>query len=137
MLRWYSLVPLFQRRCSVVQTALARRALRYQVLALRQTAGALVGGLVGVGMALAGMGVCALVGQGLVTQAMGVWSSGRSSTGARASLSPGAISSISSASASMCWRRTSCTSSAARLTGCYWATFSAQRRWVTTASPSA
>jgi O-antigen/teichoic acid export membrane protein len=41
VLRWYSLVPLFASM-SVVQTALARRALRYQVLALRQTAGALV-----------------------------------------------------------------------------------------------
>ena len=71
VLRWYSLVPLFASM-SVVQTALARRALRYRVLAVRQTAGALVGGLVGVGMALAGMGVFALVGQGLVTQAMGV-----------------------------------------------------------------
>ena len=71
VLRWYSLVPLFASM-SVVQTALARRALRYQVLALRQTAGALVGGLVGVGMALAGMGVFALVGQGLATQAMGI-----------------------------------------------------------------
>jgi O-antigen/teichoic acid export membrane protein len=71
VLRWYSLAPLFTSM-SVVQTALARRALRYQVLAVRQTAGALVGGLVGVGMALAGMGVFALVGQGLVTQAMGI-----------------------------------------------------------------
>ena len=71
LLRWYSLVPLFASM-SVVQTALTRRALRYRVLAVRQTAGALVGGLVGVGMALAGMGVFALVGQGLVTQAMGV-----------------------------------------------------------------
>jgi O-antigen/teichoic acid export membrane protein len=71
VLRWYSLVPLFESM-SVVQTALARRELRYKLLALRQTVGALIGGLVGVGMALAGMGVFALVGQGLVTQAMGV-----------------------------------------------------------------
>ena len=71
VLRWYSLAPLLASM-SVVQTALARRELRYRVLAVRQTAGALVGGLVGVGMAFAGMGVFALVGQGLVTQAMGV-----------------------------------------------------------------
>lgn len=71
VLRWYSLAPLFTSM-SVVQNALARRALRYRVLAVRQTAAALAGGLVGVGMAFAGMGVFALVGQGLVTQAIGI-----------------------------------------------------------------
>ena len=69
VLRWYSLAPLLASM-SVVQTALARRELRNRALALRQTAGSLVGGLVGVGMAFAGMGVFALVGQGLATQAV-------------------------------------------------------------------
>ena len=69
VLRWYSLAPLLASM-SVVQTALARRELRNRTLALRQTAGSLVGGLVGVGMAFAGMGVFALVGQGLATQAV-------------------------------------------------------------------
>jgi len=60
VLRWYSLAPLLASM-SVVQAALARRELRNRALALRQTAGSLVGGLVGVGMAFAGMGVFALV----------------------------------------------------------------------------
>ena len=108
VLGWYPLVPLFAAMY-VVQLALARRALRYRVLAVRQTAGALIGGLVGVGMAFAGMGVFALVGQGLVTQAMGVLVLWKIVDWRRASPSPGAISWISSVSASMCWRRISCT----------------------------
>ena len=71
VLRWYSLAPLLTS-ISIVQTGLARRELRFRDLALRQTLGALIGGAVGVAMALAGMGVWALVGQGLVTQAAGV-----------------------------------------------------------------
>lgn len=71
VLRWYSLAPLLAS-LSVVQVALARRELRFRELALRQTAGAVMGGVVGVAMAFAGMGVWALVGQGLVTQATGV-----------------------------------------------------------------
>jgi PST family polysaccharide transporter len=70
VLRWYSLAPFFTSVC-VVQIALARRELRFRALALRQTASAVVGGVVGVAMAFAGMGVWALVGQGLVTQAVG------------------------------------------------------------------
>jgi O-antigen/teichoic acid export membrane protein len=71
VLQWYSLAP-FLTSISVVQVGLARRELRFRVLALRQTASALVGGAVGIAMAFAGMGVWALVGQGLVTQAVGV-----------------------------------------------------------------
>src|SRR5215470_7413464 len=71
LLRWYSLAPLLTS-ISIVQTGLARRELRFRDLALRQTLGALIGGAVGVAMALAGFGVWALVGQGLVTQAAGV-----------------------------------------------------------------
>ncbi len=71
VLRWYSLAPLLAS-LSVVQVALARRELRFRELALRQTAGAVMGGVVGVAMAFAGMGVWALVVQGLVTQATGV-----------------------------------------------------------------
>jgi O-antigen/teichoic acid export membrane protein len=71
VLRWYSLAPLLTS-ISIVQTGLARRELRFRDLALRQTVGALIGGAVGVVMALAGMGVWALVGQGLVTQAASV-----------------------------------------------------------------
>ena len=71
VLRWYALAPFLSSIC-VVQAALARRELRFRDLALRQTAGALLGGIVGIAMAFAGMGVWALVGQGLVTQAAGV-----------------------------------------------------------------
>ncbi|HKF61296.1 MAG TPA: lipopolysaccharide biosynthesis protein [Dongiaceae bacterium] len=71
VLQWYSLAP-FLTSISVVQVGLARRELRFRELALRQTAGAVVGGAVGIAMAFAGMGVWALVGQGLVTQAVGV-----------------------------------------------------------------
>jgi O-antigen/teichoic acid export membrane protein len=71
VLRWYSLAPLLAS-ITIVQTGLARRDLRFRDLALRQTLGALIGGVVGVAMALAGMGVWALVAQGLVTQAAGM-----------------------------------------------------------------
>jgi O-antigen/teichoic acid export membrane protein len=71
ILRWYALAP-FLGSLAVVQVALARRELRFRALAIRQTVGAVVGGVVGVAMAFAGMGVWALVGQGLVTQGTGV-----------------------------------------------------------------
>jgi O-antigen/teichoic acid export membrane protein len=71
VLRWYALAP-FLASLAIVQAALARRELRFRALAIRQTLGAIIGGIVGVAMALAGMGVWALVGQGLVTQAAGV-----------------------------------------------------------------
>ncbi len=67
ILRWYALWPLLGS-LSVVQQALLRRALRFRELALRQLAGAIAGGLVGIAMAYAGMGVWALVAQQLVNQ---------------------------------------------------------------------
>jgi O-antigen/teichoic acid export membrane protein len=69
ILRWYALWPLLGS-LSVVQQALLRRALRFRELALRQLAGAIAGGLVGIVMAYAGMGVWALVAQQLVNQAV-------------------------------------------------------------------
>jgi len=67
VLRWYSLAPLLSS-LTIVQSALAHRELRYKALALRQPAGALAGGLVGVGLALAGKGILALIAQSLVGQ---------------------------------------------------------------------
>jgi len=69
ILRWYALWPLLGS-LSVVQQALLRRAMRFRELALRQLAGAIAGGIVGIAMAYAGMGVWALVGQQLVNQAV-------------------------------------------------------------------
>jgi PST family polysaccharide transporter len=71
VLRWYALVPLLAA-LSMVQNALARRELRFKALALRQMIASLVGGVVGVAMALGGRGIWALVAQGLTTQAVGV-----------------------------------------------------------------
>lgn len=67
ILRWYALWPLLGS-LSVVQQALLRRALRFRELALRQLAGAIAGGIAGIAMAYAGMGVWALVAQQLVNQ---------------------------------------------------------------------
>ena len=67
VLRWYSLVPLLSS-LTIVQSALAYRELRYKALALRQPAGALAGGLVGIGLAFAGKGIFALIAQSLVGQ---------------------------------------------------------------------
>jgi O-antigen/teichoic acid export membrane protein len=69
ILRWYALWPLLGS-LSVVQQALLRRALRFRELALRQLAGAIAGGIAGIAMAYAGMGVWALVAQQLVNQAV-------------------------------------------------------------------
>jgi PST family polysaccharide transporter len=69
VLRWYSLVPLLSS-LTIVQDALAQRELRYKALALRQTAGALAGGIVGIGMAFAGEGILALIAQSLIGQTM-------------------------------------------------------------------
>jgi O-antigen/teichoic acid export membrane protein len=69
ILRWYALWP-FLGSLSVVQQALLRRALRFRELALRQLAGAIAGGIAGIAMAYAGMGVWALVAQQLVNQAV-------------------------------------------------------------------
>lgn len=48
---------------TAVPSALLRRDMRFRVLALRAVAGVIAGGLVGVGMALAGYGVWSLAGQ--------------------------------------------------------------------------
>ena len=67
VLRWYALGPVLAS-LSVVQQALLARSLRFRELAMRQLAGAIAGGLVGVIMAYAGMGVWALVAQHLTNQ---------------------------------------------------------------------
>jgi O-antigen/teichoic acid export membrane protein len=69
ILYWYALWPLLGS-LSVVQQALLRRAMRFRELALRQLAGAIAGGIVGIAMAYAGLGVWALVAQQLVNQAV-------------------------------------------------------------------
>jgi PST family polysaccharide transporter len=69
VLRWYSLVPLLSS-LTIVQNALAHRELRYKTLALRQTAGALAGGLVAICMAFAGWGILALIAYNLIGQTM-------------------------------------------------------------------
>lgn len=51
---------------TVVQEAVLRRSLDFRTLAIRGNAGTVAGGIVGIGMALAGAGVWALVGQQLV-----------------------------------------------------------------------
>jgi PST family polysaccharide transporter len=69
ILRWFALGPVLAS-LSVVQQALLARALRFRQLAIRQLVGAVAGGIVGVAMAYAGMGVWALVAQSLVNQAV-------------------------------------------------------------------
>jgi PST family polysaccharide transporter len=56
---------------SVTQVALAQRELRFRELALRDTAAALTGGVVGIGLALSGWGVWSLVAQTLTASAIG------------------------------------------------------------------
>jgi polysaccharide transporter, PST family len=71
ILRWFAMAPVLAS-LSVVQQALLSRALRFRQLAIRQLIGAVAGGVVGVAMAYAGMGVWALVAQSLTIQAVGV-----------------------------------------------------------------
>ena len=71
ILRWYAIGPVLAS-LSVVQQALLARALRFRQLTIRLLAGATAGGIVGVGMAYAGMGVWALVAQHLTNQAVGL-----------------------------------------------------------------
>lgn len=52
---------------NVVQDALLRRRMEFRILAMRSIVAAVVGGLVGIGMALSGFGVWSLVGQQLST----------------------------------------------------------------------
>jgi O-antigen/teichoic acid export membrane protein len=71
ILRWFSLAPLLAS-AAIVQSSLLRRALRFRELALRQLVGAIAGGVTGIAMAFAGMGVWSLVAQSLVGQAVSV-----------------------------------------------------------------
>ncbi len=66
IVRWLSLSFVLSS-LSGVQDALLRRAFEYKSLAFRQLLGLVVGGVVGVGMALSGYGVWSLVAQQLVT----------------------------------------------------------------------
>ena len=56
---------------ATVQAALAARELRFRALAVRDLGGVLIGGAVGVGMALTGWGIWSLVGQSLTTSLVG------------------------------------------------------------------
>ena len=71
VIRWLSLSFIFVALSST-QTAILQRDLKFKSLAARSTAAALVGGVVGVGMAFAGFGVWSLVGQNLVRALVGV-----------------------------------------------------------------
>jgi O-antigen/teichoic acid export membrane protein len=66
VIRWLSLVFLGYALSST-QQSLLRRRLEYRSLAIRTTAGAFVGGVVGIAMAAAGYGVWSLVGGSLAT----------------------------------------------------------------------
>ncbi|WP_170765226.1 lipopolysaccharide biosynthesis protein [Ruegeria lacuscaerulensis] len=57
---------------TAVPVAILRRKMEFRVLALRAIAGAVIGGIVGIGMALAGYGVWALVGQRLALTATNI-----------------------------------------------------------------
>jgi PST family polysaccharide transporter len=70
VLRALSLVFVLAALASIPQ-ALLRRALRFRQIALRGLAGTIAGGAVGVGMALAGLGVWSLVGQILANTLVG------------------------------------------------------------------
>ncbi len=56
---------------SLTQAALAQRELRFRQLALRDTASAIVGGIIGIGLAVAGWGVWSLVAQTLTSTLVG------------------------------------------------------------------
>ncbi len=57
---------------TAVPVAILRREMRFRVLAIRAALGAAVGGVVGIGMALAGYGVWSLVGQRLAMTATNI-----------------------------------------------------------------
>jgi O-antigen/teichoic acid export membrane protein len=65
-----ALVPL--HALMVVQEAVLRRGMRFRLLALRSNASVLVGGVVGIALAVSGAGVWALVAQQLTAGAVGV-----------------------------------------------------------------
>jgi O-antigen/teichoic acid export membrane protein len=61
---------------NAVPVAILRRALNFRILSLRAIAGVVLGGIVGIGMAIAGFGVWSLVGQWLTlisTNAVMAW----------------------------------------------------------------
>lgn len=71
IVRWLSLsFPVAS--LAIVQQAILRRALAFKVLALRSILATLVGGIVGVAMALLGFGVWSLIAQTLVNALIGV-----------------------------------------------------------------
>jgi len=69
ILRWLSLSYLFMA-LSGVQSAIMRRKLRMKALAIRAIVGQIAGGIVGIAMALKGMGVWSLVGMQLTNGAV-------------------------------------------------------------------
>ncbi len=71
VLRWLALAPPLMA-LTVVQQAVLRRDLRFSTLTLRQALAAAGGGVAGIAMAFAGLGVWSLVGQMLIGQAVGL-----------------------------------------------------------------
>ena len=71
VLRWLSLTVLLSG-LRATQTAILHRQLRFRELAVRSTVAEGIGGVVGIGMALAGMGVWSLVGQAVARGLAGV-----------------------------------------------------------------
>lgn len=65
-------IGIFLTALTVVQQSVLQRELDFKKLAVRSTAAALVGGLVGLGLALGGAGVWALVGQQLALDVVSV-----------------------------------------------------------------
>lgn len=70
IIRWLSLTVIFDSLVTT-PTALLRRELAFRALAVRSLAAAVVGGIVGVGMALNGYGVWSLVGQRIAASVAG------------------------------------------------------------------
>jgi len=71
VLRWLS-VTLLLSGLRATQTSILQRQLRFRELAIRTTVAESVGGVVGIAMALAGMGVWSLVGQAVARGLAGV-----------------------------------------------------------------
>jgi O-antigen/teichoic acid export membrane protein len=70
LIRWLSALPVLNA-LSAVPTALLRREMRYNVLAVRSLLAVVGGGAVGIGMALAGQGALSLVGYLLAQSIVG------------------------------------------------------------------
>ena len=67
LLRWMSLLPVISA-LAAAPTAAAKREMQFRPIALRTMVSSLIGGVVGITMALTGFGVWALVWQALVTR---------------------------------------------------------------------